>query len=639
MANEIFTRIQLKYDSWSNWSTVKDTFVPLKGEVCVVNPGEDSTSCLLKVGDGSKTFGALPWVSAPAADIAAWAKAADVRLKDQKLEFFTGDNIIKTVDLSTFATEAEVNALLAGYKKVQDPVADPTANGKSLTFIDTISQNAQGVITATKKNVNLDAYALKTEIPTELGVMSVNKTDGTAIEVNNTDKANPKIGLKINATAGDVTLTQSNDGLKANLNKAAAGLDKVENKSTETIKSEFTGAVADGNTGFVTGDAVHDAIATAVEELTVGAHVYDVKPAKETGGNITVTPTTEGNKTTFKVGLEVTEMLSGISTYTNRLNNTVWGGLYVNQDVSMEYDEASMTYTLYQNLNTEYDDSQEEWVRVAKQEIGKITIPKDMVVKSGTVVTKTEAGAWGDAGTYIALTLANATNDTIYINVGNLIEYVTSGSNAGDMVVVNVSDDHKVTATITDGTVTKAKLASAVQTSLGKADTAVQSVTTGTGNGTIKVDGTDVAVKGLGSAAYTESSAYATAAQGTKADSAIQNLIDLGPDYQDTTIALEFMDIGVANTLGAYAKLNDGAVTVAKLADDVKELIKTEAATLDAVVLSEAQQYTDDAMDGLHAIATSGSIYDVAEGHKTSTGTDVGAKYLIFNCGSATTVI
>ena len=54
-----------------------------------------------------------------------------------------------------------------------------------------------------------------------------------------------------------------------------------------------------------------------------------------------------------------------------------------------------------------------------------------------------------------------------------------------------------------------------------KADTAVQTVETGTNNGTIKVDGTEVAVKGLGSAAYTESSAYATSAQGTKADNAV----------------------------------------------------------------------------------------------------------------------
>ena len=51
-----------------------------------------------------------------------------------------------------------------------------------------------------------------------------------------------------------------------------------------------------------------------------------------------------------------------------------------------------------------------------------------------------------------------------------------------------------------------------------KADTAVQEVIEGTTNGTILVDSTPVAVHGLGSAAYTETAAYATATQGTKAD-------------------------------------------------------------------------------------------------------------------------
>ena len=58
------------------------------------------------------------------------------------------------------------------------------------------------------------------------------------------------------------------------------------------------------------------------------------------------------------------------------------------------------------------------------------------------------------------------------------------------------------------------------------ADTALQKedIVTGTANGTIAVDGSDVAVKGLGSAAYTEANAYATAAQGTKADQVFEAL-------------------------------------------------------------------------------------------------------------------
>lgn len=94
-----------------------------------------------------------------------------------------------------------------------------------------------------------------------------------------------------------------------------------------------------------------------------------------------------------------------------------------------------------------------------------INIPKDMVVQSGAVVENPEGQA---AGTYIELVLQNV-KTPLYINVGDLIEYVTSGSAEGDMVVVAVSDDHKVTATITDGAITLAKLSTEVQTAIGKA--------------------------------------------------------------------------------------------------------------------------------------------------------------------------
>lgn len=94
-----------------------------------------------------------------------------------------------------------------------------------------------------------------------------------------------------------------------------------------------------------------------------------------------------------------------------------------------------------------------------------INIPKDMVVESGSVVENPEGQA---EGTYIKLVLQNVA-EPLYINVGSLIEYVTSGSQAGDMVMINISDDHKVTATITDGSITLAKLATDVQTAIGKA--------------------------------------------------------------------------------------------------------------------------------------------------------------------------
>lgn len=101
--------------------------------------------------------------------------------------------------------------------------------------------------------------------------------------------------------------------------------------------------------------------------------------------------------------------------------------------------------------------------------IGTINIPKDMVVQSGTVETKTEAGAWGEAGTYLHLVLANAENSSIYINVGDLIEYVSAGSGENDAIQISISADHKVSASVKNGSITLAMLASGVQAEINKA--------------------------------------------------------------------------------------------------------------------------------------------------------------------------
>ena len=138
-----------------------------------------------------------------------------------------------------------------------------------------------------------------------------------------------------------------------------------------------------------------------------------------------------------------------------------------------------------------------------------INIPKDMVVQSGTVETKETSGAWGNAGTYIHLVLANATNSNLYIPVDSLIEYVTSGSQAGDPVFITINPTtHQVTASLTDDSITASKLHPNVRAALAAAGTAVQSITEGATNGTISVDGTDVSVHGLGSAAFSNVDAF-----------------------------------------------------------------------------------------------------------------------------------
>lgn len=209
----------------------------------------------------------------------------------------------------------------------------------------------------------------------------------------------------------------------------------------------------------------------------------------------------------------------------------------------------------------------------------KIDIPKDLVVESGSVKTFAEAGEWGEAGTYIELVIANKTSDKLYIKVDDLIEYVTSGSAAGDDIVIAISDDHKVTAT----------LSSAIKTSLGKADTALQKsdIATGTGNGTIKVKGEDVAVKGLGDAAYTTvksindniatAKSEAITAAGTAADTKITTAIG---SIGDKTVKA-YVDDSVS---AVDSKVDDLATSVGSL--DLKALAHLD--TVDEAHLAEA---------------------------------------------------
>ena len=146
-------------------------------------------------------------------------------------------------------------------------------------------------------------------------------------------------------------------------------------------------------------------------------------------------------------------------------------------------------------------------------------------------------------------TLPNATSSVLGgVKVGTNIS-VSSGTisvangTTSAKGVVQLTNSTSSTSTTTAATPNSVKsaydLANTAKTNADSAQTAANnaqttadskigsvSLASGTNNGTLKltVDGTatdNIAVKGLGTAAYTASSAYATAAQGTKADNAM----------------------------------------------------------------------------------------------------------------------
>ena len=161
------TRIQSKIDTLSGWEAVKDTFIPLNGEICIaVIETADSVEgkilppVMIKVGNGQinangniegSTWDELDWVSAKAADVYGWAKQSTNDFVNTFLSLTMSDGTTMQSKLDgVFATDAELAQAIAD---------------------------------------------LRTEIPTQLGVMSIKVTDDNVV-----------IGTPEEATTGNVTI-------------------------------------------------------------------------------------------------------------------------------------------------------------------------------------------------------------------------------------------------------------------------------------------------------------------------------------------------------------------------------------------------------------------------------------------------
>ena len=267
--------------------------------------------------------------------------------------------------------------------------------------------------------------------------------------------ASVKAALETYKTTNDASVKANADAIKALQDANAEGgavdtaikgaQDAADKAQTEIDALEdVVGEVAEGET--VVGMIEDAAKAASDAQATADAKVASVAAGD---GSVTVGGTTTAPTVAVKLSAEAGNALALLE-----------DGLMVEIPAAAEYSivkaENSGDYAAVYNLTKD------------GTVVGaSINIPKDMVVQSGSVVENPEGQA---EGTYIKLVLQNV-EEPLYINVGNLIEYVTSGSQAGDMVLIDISDDHKVTATIADASITVNKLASDVQTAIGKAHT------------------------------------------------------------------------------------------------------------------------------------------------------------------------
>ncbi len=155
-------------------------------------------------------------------------------------------------------------------------------------------------------------------------------------------------------------------------------------------------------------------------------------------------------------------------------------------------------------------------ITAAQLKAGELAV----VLGTGADAGKLYVGVDGVAGTAIPVKASGA-------DIANKLANAQNFSIEGDVTATPVAFDGTgavaLQAVIANKAVTKAKLADEVTASLDKADSAVQEVITGKTNGTISVDGTDVAVFGLGDAAYKTTKYFEDDAQ-AKAD-AVKNAV------------------------------------------------------------------------------------------------------------------
>lgn len=150
-------------------------------------------------------------------------------------------------------------------------------------------------------------------------------------------------------------------------------------------------------------------------------------------------------------------------------------------------------------------------------------------------------------------------------NSADLAKVATSGSYTDLSNKPTIPTVNNGTLTVTQNGTSKGTFTAnqSTNTTIALTDT-TYTFASGDNNGTIKVtpsggEAQNVAVEGLGSAAYTASTAYATSAQGTKADNAVPNTRKVNGKALSADITLSASDVGALSSSTAYVSSVNGS--------------------------------------------------------------------------------
>lgn len=214
-------------------------------------------------------------------------------------------------------------------------------------------------------------------------------------------------------------------------------------------------------------------------------------------------------------------------------------------------------------------------------------------------------GAGSEDSSYKEYMVINGAFELVGDSKVDLTDYATKAEVTEAIGALDVTD------TAVDGQYVSQVAQTDGKITVTRAELPVKSVTEGKTNGTIAVNGTDVNVHGLGNAAYTSSSDYATAAQGALADSALQKA-DITTGATEGTIAVDGTDVEV-NGLGSAAFTDSDAYATAEQGTKADTAVQPSGITTGSANGTIAVNGSDVSVKGLDSAAyTASTAYATA---------------------------
>ena len=449
---ELKARIVHKHDTEANWNKATN-FIPKESEFIVYDMDDTHNYFRLKIGDGVTDVINLPFYGGSLEHILDGIASGSIRTSNSTPE---DDNYKLGTDAFAEGKETKASGNFShaeGFSTTASS-AYSHAEGRGTTASGTVShaEGTDSVASGARSHAGGYGTIAKGENQTAIGKYNIEDTSNKyAFIIGNGTSSTRKNALTVD-WSGNVESDGKKLATEEYVNQNGGKIDTISvNGSAQEIVDKNVNITIPTNTSDLTNDSnflnsIPDEYITE-EELNLKNYQNDI------------------------------EVQTKINTEINKLNKD--DSAVVGQYVSSVSEENGIITVSRENLPEQIDytvtiteSTPEGFAKIynIKQTStglnATINIPKDMVVSSGKVETYALSGEWGLAGTYLVLTLANATSDKVYINVGNLIEYVTSGSTADDQIQIEIDNEHKVTAILKNSSITKEQLDTNLQNEL-----------------------------------------------------------------------------------------------------------------------------------------------------------------------------